>query len=158
VPFFLQGGPAWVRGIGERLQRLGDLPDLPLVLVVPNAAVATAEIFEAFDRQGAKSLTKPAASGTRPRFFGSVARVASIVHNDLEAVTAMRVPEVRSAVAGLRAAGALAAAMSGSGPAVFGLFESVEIARLAARKLESNPGCLTRSVVGLGRSGENGQH
>jgi len=159
LPFFLAGGrPAWVRGTGERIEPLTDLPDLALVLVWPGIAVSTAEVFGDWDALQAKSLTKPSASGTRPRFFESVARAAAMVHNDLEQVTAERVPEVGRAVADLRAAGALAAAMSGSGSSVFGLFASTELAEAASRELTTGPGRQVRVVVGLGQSDVNGQH
>ena len=159
VPFFLAGpGPAWVRGKGERVEPVTDLPVLPLVLISPAAAVSTAEVFRVWDELPAMSLTKPAANGTKPRFFESVARVAAMVHNDLECVTAKRVPEVATSLAGLRAAGAIAAAMSGSGPSVFGLFESASAAKAASREMTSGPDCLVQVVTGLGRSGLNGQH
>jgi 4-diphosphocytidyl-2-C-methyl-D-erythritol kinase len=55
--------------------------------------------------------------------------------NDLEGVVAARNPEIASLVGSLRAAGAIHAAMSGSGSTVFGLFRSRREAESAARTL-----------------------
>jgi len=152
VPFFLQPGPAWVRGIGERIEPIDDLPDLPLVLVVPRVAVSTAEVFRAYDERPPKALTNHNTGGRKPRFSGAVARAARVVRNELEPVTARRVPEVARAVSDLRTAGALAAAMSGSGPATFGVFASAAGAEAAAKELSTaRPDRLTQVVTGLGQ-------
>jgi len=55
------------------------------------------------------------------------------MRNDLEPVAAAMVPAVGALLGAMRAAGALRAAVSGSGSAVFGLFRSRERARAAAR-------------------------
>lgn len=55
--------------------------------------------------------------------------------NDLEAPVAARHPEIAEAVAGLRRAGAVYSAMSGSGSAVFGLYKTRSKAERAATRL-----------------------
>jgi len=157
VPFFLGAGPAWGRGKGEVLEPVDDLPDLPLVLAVPAVAVSTAEVFRDWDDQPTRSLTKGAASDTRPRFSESVARAAQRVSNDLEVLTRRRVPAIGSLLDELVAAGALAAAMSGSGPAVFGLFRDTGSAQEAARgRLGTGTASMVRAVTGRGRNTRTG--
>jgi 4-diphosphocytidyl-2-C-methyl-D-erythritol kinase len=130
VPFFLDPRPALVRGIGERREPLPDAPALALIVAHPGPPLATAAVFRAFDA-GAAELT-PAGALPRlralPRRPGDESRAAwaERVRNDLEPTATALCP----AIAGLRAllcdAGALAVAMSGSGPAVYGVFESEE--------------------------------
>ena len=49
VPFFLDPRPAWVTGIGERIEPIDDLAPLDLVLVTPLPALSTAEVFRTYD-------------------------------------------------------------------------------------------------------------
>ena len=66
------------------------------------------------------------------------ADVAALVANDLEpAVLEMR-PELAGVLEQLRGGGALAAAVSGSGPTVFGIFEHAAAARAAAERIEGS--------------------
>jgi 4-diphosphocytidyl-2-C-methyl-D-erythritol kinase len=48
VPFFLTGGSARVRGIGEQIEPIAGWPELTLAVVVPPVAVATAWAFRAY--------------------------------------------------------------------------------------------------------------
>ena len=59
------------------------------------------------------------------------------MHNDLEAHVAARHPRVGALKQALLDAGARAASMSGSGAAVFGLFEGAEAAEKARARLAS---------------------
>ena len=61
--------------------------------------------------------------------------VAAMVVNDLEPTVLELRPELAEALDALRAAGALAAAVSGSGPTVFGVFASPAEAERAASLL-----------------------
>ena len=68
------------------------------------------------------------------------ADVAALVDNDLEVHVTARRPEVAAVKAALLQAGALAAAMSGSGSAVFGLFAAQEGAEEARAALIARAG------------------
>jgi 4-diphosphocytidyl-2-C-methyl-D-erythritol kinase len=70
--------------------------------------------------------------------------------NDLEAPIARRYPEIDQMKAALRRAGALAAAMSGSGSAVFGLFQKRREAHSAVEQL-SGSGWRVLLTESLGR-------
>jgi 4-diphosphocytidyl-2-C-methyl-D-erythritol kinase len=124
VPFFLDPRPSWVRGVGERLEPVDGLPSLPLVLANPGVALATAEVYRAFDalhpgwsrpETGAHGLEPPDPSGDPERLVGWV-------ENDR-----------------LRALGALAVGMSGSGATVFGVFADAAAARAALGGAEFSP-------------------
>ena len=129
VPFFVRGETAWATGIGERLETVENLPPAWYVLVNPGFAVSTAWVY------GNLGLTTPGAPTKMPRFSGQIDEIAALLHNDLEAVTAVRYPELAEIKGLLLEMGALGALMSGSGPTVFGLFEDEATARRAATEL-----------------------
>jgi len=133
VPFFLDGGTALGLRRGDVLRQLADAPPAWVTLVVPAFGVSTADAYRWFDNDtvGADLRVRP---GLRlPRRAGTPA--GPYVANDLEAPVASRHPEIARLVAALRRAGASLAAMSGSGSAVFGLFDRRAAAAAAARVL-----------------------
>lgn len=124
VPFFLWPGPQLAMGRGQVLKAV-ELPGLHFVVAVPELALATREVYGWYDEATA-DLT---AFVPRARLLSRCARaarttaaVAALIHNDLEACVAARCPQVGALRDRLLAEGALAAAMTGSGAAVFGLF------------------------------------
>jgi 4-diphosphocytidyl-2-C-methyl-D-erythritol kinase len=127
VPFFLRGGAALATGRGERLTSLGSAA-LALVLVNPRFAVSTAEMYgrvtPSMYSDGARAKDAAGALGSR-----QAGRVAGSLHNGLEPAARAAYPQIGQMHAALLAAGALGAAMSGSGPTVFGVARSWEQAR-----------------------------
>jgi 4-diphosphocytidyl-2-C-methyl-D-erythritol kinase len=120
VPFFVDPRPARIAGIGERVMPLSCLPRIDLVIAVPPVEVATAAIFRALERahwSGASDAGALDALGA-----GQLSQVMLV--NDLEAVAAARYPEIPRLKAILQDSGARAVAMSGSGGAVFGIFDT----------------------------------
>ena len=144
VPFFLNARPSRVTGIGEVVEPLaGVMPGLHLVLVCPGIHVATADAFAGLDALRAStpsagcataqnSLTNHACAANGSLLIGA-ARLD--VRNDLEAAVFPRHPRLAELKARLGALGALAAAMTGSGSSVFGLFAEPAPARLTAARL-----------------------
>ncbi len=131
VPFFLAPRAAHVGGIGERSAPLERCPRLWMVIAVPPMEVSTAEIFRA--------LRPEQWSGPAPaehlRAIAEGRITPAMLQNDLAAVAMARHPQIARLKDALQAAGADAAAMSGSGGAVFGLFADEEQAMHAAAKL-----------------------
>jgi len=129
VPFFLEGGTALGIGRGDVLSPLPDAPAAWVTLVVPAFGVRTAEAYGWFDQSDATRARR--ASRLRPLAWPQ----ALLDGNDLEAPVAARHPEIGRLVKALLRAGASHAAMSGSGSAVFGLFDRRVDASAAARAL-----------------------
>jgi 4-diphosphocytidyl-2-C-methyl-D-erythritol kinase len=121
VPFFLSGGTALGLGRGEEIYPLVDLPVHWVVIVRPPFGVSTAEAYTWHDEDRAAGLKETREPQVLPVPWPS--RAAQMV-NDLEPPVVRRHPEITEIKAALRAAGAGAASMSGSGSAVFGLFRS----------------------------------
>lgn len=127
VPFFLSGGTALGLGRGEEIYPLVDLPPHWVVIVTPPFGVSTAEAYAWYDEDRAAGLREPREPQMLPVPWPT--RAARMI-NDLEPPVVRRHPEIGALKAALRDAGAVAAAMSGSGSAVFGLFRS----RIAAKR------------------------
>jgi 4-diphosphocytidyl-2-C-methyl-D-erythritol kinase len=128
VPFFLDPRPARVGGVGERITHLEGDFTLHLTVGVPPVSVPTAEIYRNLERRH-WSGPGPALLPT-PRDGHRTTR--ELLVNDLEAVAVERYPQIGEIKVLLEDLGAWGAAMSGSGGAVFGLFDSAGEAQHAA--------------------------
>jgi len=133
IPVCLQSVPKRMRGIGEQL---GDVPNLPLlhaVLVNPRVSVSTPAVFKALE-----SRNNPAMPQDIPAFSGMHDFVGWLgaQRNDLQAPACALAPEISDTLAALDAdPNCLLARMSGSGATCFGLFESNEAAVAGANRL-----------------------
>jgi 4-diphosphocytidyl-2-C-methyl-D-erythritol kinase len=115
VPFFLTGGCARVRGIGEQVERVAGWPGMRLAIVMPPVAVSTAWAFGAYPSDRLRG-------GPEAELLVSGHPVdAATMVNDLEHVVLPEFPPIARAKERLLAAGATAAVMSGSGSAVVGV-------------------------------------
>ena len=131
---------ALVRGAGERVRRLPDPECHGVVLLPSGGGLPTAAVFAEADRLGlhrseaeleglAGHLLDVAGSGASPLAY------AEALGNDLEAAALSLRPEIGDAISRLRESGAGFAAMSGSGPTAFGLFDEIAAAQAAAVRL-----------------------
>jgi 4-diphosphocytidyl-2-C-methyl-D-erythritol kinase len=122
APFFLSGGTALGLGRGEEIYPLVDLPRHWIVVIRPPFGVSTVEAYAWYDEDRAAGVREPRGElQILPAPWPS--RAAQMI-NDLEPPVVRRHPEIVTIKAALREAGAVAAAMSGSGSAVFGLFRT----------------------------------
>ena len=121
VPFFLSGGTALGLGRGDEVYPLADLHRHWIVLLVPGFGVSTPDAYNWYDSE--RDLSR-GGSAREPQYVPGPwpSRAAQMI-NDLEAPIARHHPEIDQMRTALRRAGALAAAMSGSGSTVFGLFQ-----------------------------------
>jgi 4-diphosphocytidyl-2-C-methyl-D-erythritol kinase len=153
VPFFLEGGTALGLDRGDLIFPLIDQPPSWVTLALPAFGVSTKEAYQWFDRDSAKKGYRRDRRERRGRYSRDlgVLRVLggkssgippSEWTNDLEPPVARRHPELARLPRHLRKLGAFHAAMSGSGSAVYGLFETRVAAQSAAREL-AGPGCRT---------------
>jgi 4-diphosphocytidyl-2-C-methyl-D-erythritol kinase len=141
VPFFLLNGPALGEGIGDRLSPL-NLPAGWLVLVNPGFPVSTAWVYASLQPpfEDPEANLRQRLSQEQPVLW---------LHNDLEAVTLRRYPELLEVKRLLRTEGALGTLMSGSGPTVFGIFSGEGTAVAAAKRIEAATGFWTAAVRGV---------
>jgi len=135
VPFFLSGGTALGLGRGDEVYPLADLARHWIVLLVPGFGVSTADAYNWYD--GERDLSRGSAREPQHVPGPWPSRAAQMI-NDLEAPIARHHPEIDQMRTALRRAGALAAAMSGSGSAVFGLFQKRADALAAVDRLSGS--------------------
>ena len=122
VPFCISGGTALGQGVGEILTPLPSPPAHRLVVAKPLRSADTAGMYRAYDETETESMrsVEPVVSALRS---GSLPVLAAAVGNDLAPVTRGFIPEVATLERTLLASGALGASMSGSGTAVYGIFD-----------------------------------
>ncbi len=127
VPFCISGGTAFGEGVGEILTQLPAPPAHLLVVAKPQGSADTGKIYRAYDVARTKSVrsVEPVISALT---LGSLPELAATLGNDLAPVTRSFVPEVAALGKELLASGALGASMSGSGTAVYGIFNDEEAA------------------------------
>ena len=126
VPFFLAREPAVGRGTGTQLSAVTLLPYWYL-LVNPGVPLSTRWVYENLDLAGLPG--PPATEAWDPE------HPETWVRNDLGTVAVKRFPELAQLLAGLHDAGAWCQGISGSGPTLFGLFQTREAAQQAGLKL-----------------------
>jgi 4-diphosphocytidyl-2-C-methyl-D-erythritol kinase len=131
VPFFLDPRPSRVTGIGERIAALESVPPIPIVIVAPPFEVSTAAIFRALEPAEWSGAAPAAHLEAIAR--GKVAQEYLV--NDLAPVAIAQFPEILRLKGLLEDSGSRAAQMSGSGGAVFGVFDSTDEAETAAAKI-----------------------
>jgi len=137
VPFFvIPDSAVRATGIGDRMAAHETIKDCSLLLVNPGFSVSTAWVYENFTLTRADKDSNLFDSRKNESFNGSIGSL----HNDLEAVTLERYPEVGDIKNKLLAYGASGALMSGSGPTVFGVFPDSEDLQNCIEKLTKKYG------------------
>ena len=131
VPTQIEPGHALVTGAGEQVEPVG-LPPMTLVLVPQGEGLATGHVYAEADRLGA---SRPRLEPERLRALArarSPEHLASALENDLEPAALSLRPDLAAVAARLRATGASATLVSGSGPTVLGVFGDRAAAEAAA--------------------------
>lgn len=143
VPYCIMRGTVLAEGIGEELTVLPAMPKCTVLIAKPPVSVSTKVVYGALD---AREITEhPDIDGIIDGLKeGNLKRIASSMGNVLESVTIPMHPVIEQIKDEMKAAGALNAMMSGSGPTVFGLFENRAAARDAQRRIREKS--LTRQV------------
>ncbi|MBO4877412.1 MAG: 4-(cytidine 5'-diphospho)-2-C-methyl-D-erythritol kinase [Ruminococcus sp.] len=133
VPFFFAGGTAYVSGIGEKIVPAPDYSGRILVIAKGSEGVSTGEAYRRID-----ALENPQHPDTKGlvRALGEAPDDAWKYFGNLFG-QAIQLEEVDKLESAMLNKGALSATMTGSGSAVFGLFESGEEAEICAEKLRS---------------------
>lgn len=124
VPFFNVGGRCIAKGIGADLHAVMDGPKQALIIVTPNARVATPAAYAALK---AGSLTTrdvmPILSSSFERLIADYSSQWPEWHNDFERVIFEIEPEIERAKNALLEAGVRGALLAGSGSSVFGVVD-----------------------------------
>ena len=120
VPFALLGGTCRVRGVGDLMKALPPCPDCRFVVAMPSVGVSTPEAFARYDTMGSPVHPDCEAQEQAIRDC-NLAGVCAAGGNALEHCSgAVETPAICKT---LREHGAVMAQMTGSGAAVFGIFD-----------------------------------
>lgn len=138
VPYCVLGGTALAEGRGERLTALMPLPSCRVVVCKPFFSISTPQLFGRVNVR--KIVRRPDTAGVLAALdAGDLAGVARRMYNVFEDVLEpRRMMEIAAIKSALIDCGALGAAMSGSGPAVFGLFDCGPAAQNAFERLQES--------------------
>lgn len=133
VPFCVYGGTMTASGIGTILSPLPDLPECYFVIVKPKIGICTKEAYEKSDSSEFLAI-KGMDKITEAICEANIKSIAKNLYNKFEEVTAL--PEVETIKEFMLKCGALGASMTGSGSAIFGIFDNDNMRDDCARKLE----------------------
>lgn len=125
VPFCLTGGLSVCRGIGEVIEPLKPLPELFYLIVKPNFRCPTQKAYQLYD-----SAPVPAKNALEA-FCNAGSRFPEMMYNVFEEIYGNQ--EISSIKSKLLETGALGALLTGSGSAVFGVYETAQQAASVAR-------------------------
>ena len=138
VPYCVVGGTALAEGRGERLTALPPLPPCYVVVCKPPFPLSPPQLFRRVDMR--KIARRPDTEGMLAALAaGDLTGVARRMYNVFEDVLEpRRQAEINAIKAALIDCGALGAAMTGSGPTVFGLFDDPAAAESARARLSGS--------------------
>uniref|UniRef100_A0A7C5V387 4-diphosphocytidyl-2-C-methyl-D-erythritol kinase n=1 Tax=Caldicellulosiruptor owensensis TaxID=55205 RepID=A0A7C5V387_9FIRM len=135
VPFCLVGGTALCEGIGEKVIKLKSAPQMNILIAKPEVYVSTQAVYEALDLSKVKKRPNIEAMISAIE-EGNVKEIAKNLCNVLEMVTVNQYPVINRVKDIMRNNNALGTVMTGSGPAVFGIFSNKYNALKAAERLK----------------------
>lgn len=142
VPFLLMGGAALAQNAGDQLVCLDMKEELPMLIAKPDAGLSTALMYRAWDERNPKGVNANAFEGASTDNFidllntkGAMAALRHL-HNDFEELAAIAVPEIPDLKAMMMRSGAISALMTGSGTAVYGIYEEEAAAKQAKEAIE----------------------
>ena len=121
VPFCIVGGTKLAEGTGTKLKKMISIPRCSIVICKPDVSVSTAEAYSKID---SAELSHPefTAEMVKAIYARDIYMVTSCMLNDFE--IALNFDEIRNVKRVMLKNKALGACMSGSGSAVFAIFNS----------------------------------
>ena len=139
IPYCIMRGTALAEGIGEKLTRIAPMPHCYVLTIKPDVYVSTKEVYQSLVLD--ESIEHPDIDGIVEDLKNeNLQGICAKLGNVLESVTAKKYPIIEEYKKKMVEYGAANALMSGSGPSVFGIFESKEAASQAKiRLMESMP-------------------
>ena len=134
IPFCIMGGTVLASGIGEKLRQLSPLPKMKLLIVKPKAGLSTKKVYESLDIDGLNKagfihkdvgemvsvIESDEADKTK------IEKIAGRLDNILEVPSIRLLPLIVDIKQKMLDNNCLGALMSGSGTAIFGIYENDE--------------------------------
>ena len=138
VPYCIQRGTALAEGIGEKLSVLPPMPKCTILIAKPGISVSTKFVYENLHANDLKPEQHPDVDSMieamRQKDLGLL---CSRMGNVLETVTIPAYPVNNEIKRTMMDNGAIGSMMSGSGPTVFGIFDSPVAAKQAMKAVRA---------------------
>ena len=139
VPFFISGKSSIIIGIGNKIKPLKN-KSLNVVLVNPGINISTAWAYKEFDKNKKKSKINNKAKNIKELVKSmrkkDIKKISENIHNDFSRIVEKKHKIINDIKSDLKKNGALSSMVSGSGPTVFGIFNSIYEARGAYYKIK----------------------
>jgi 4-diphosphocytidyl-2-C-methyl-D-erythritol kinase len=137
VPYCIMRGTALAEGIGEKLTALPPMVKCPVLIAKPQISVSTKFVYENLKLN--EGIVHPDIDTLVSDIEAKdLPKIAADMGNILETVTIPNYPVIAQIKDLMKEQGALNAMMSGSGPTVFGLFDTEETAVRAYEKMRKS--------------------
>lgn len=143
LPFCIRGNAALCKGIGEKMQDISGLPQCVILIIMPEFSCCTVAAYKLYDKTPLKSIGEPEAllSALQKKELNDTGKnlynIFELLYND---------PRIFTIKQRLLDLGAVGAALSGSGSAVYGIFAEEEKALAAMSELEYPQKFITKPV------------
>ncbi len=148
VPFCVEGGAAWMRGRGERLDPVELDGPVTVVTVVPPFRIATPSVYGAWDRLGG-----PTSNRTLPA-PPAVAHLVPHLANDLEPAAAEVEPRLDAVRADVERVAGRLFLLAGSGSSLWAWFEDAGEAEAARARVTQELGLVAHVGTTVARGVE----
>ncbi|MFH1714825.1 MAG: 4-(cytidine 5'-diphospho)-2-C-methyl-D-erythritol kinase [Elusimicrobiota bacterium] len=157
VPFFIYGGACLVRGIGEKVRQLKNIPKINMVLVYPAIHVVTKKVYESYSFK----LTKKFKKCSIEHYYNSRGSSLSLkkgLFNRLEESCFKLYPKIQRLKEYLMSYQVGGVLMSGSGSSVFAIVNNAKQARAIKKDIENTRNTVLIVETKGRRSKNNGDH
>jgi len=119
---------AYVGGAGENVESIFDFPNVPILVVNPKVEISTPWAYGELDRRQwfMNMENRKNISLQMKNNYHTLEDIVQSVYNDFDFVAKEQCKEIGEIQNAMKAFGAMAVSISGKGPTIFGIFESVE--------------------------------
>lgn len=135
IPFCIKGGTMLAEGIGEKLTRIAEFRDVFIALAKPNCGVKTVSAFTEFDKRGGSVgvETDKLINAIEKKDIDNIGKLIKNVLQDVCAPQkSLQLIEV------VNKSGSKGSIMTGSGSAVFGIFNDYQKADSCLKKISNS--------------------
>lgn len=142
IPFCMLGGTARAEGIGERLTPIAAKEAWHVLVIKPVQGMSTPEVYRAYDRAADSGavISRPDIAGLEKALIsGDLRMLSGCMGNVLEYAVIPKLPVIGRIREELKDSGAAAYMMTGSGSAVFGLYDDRKRMSMAAQHFGEAP-------------------
>ncbi|MBQ7283945.1 MAG: 4-(cytidine 5'-diphospho)-2-C-methyl-D-erythritol kinase [Oscillospiraceae bacterium] len=136
IPFMIHGGTKRIQGTGDIILPAPQMPEYFLVICMPADGVSTPQAYANYDAMGIKTVveTDKLIAAIEEKNIDDIAKYMA---NDLETAAGSDDTEpIKETLVDLGAKGSV---MTGSGAAVYGIFDKEETAKAAVYALKDTP-------------------